>query len=400
MININKDEVKHTEEQVKSYVSANKKILKLVAVLFAVMVLTSHIKGCIAERKANAPKPRIVTLGESSTQDVPVYIKSFGTINALNSADVVAQITGEITEVHFSEGEEVKAGDLLFTIDKAPYKAQLDQAKAQLEAHTVDYNFKKDTLNRNMGLIKKDLVSKQEYEQYQTDMDAAAAQVELDKAKVEEAKINLDYCDITSPIDGVTGKRQVDKGNIVTANSGPTLVNIKTIDKVYIDFTIPDRDLPSVRSAMKEGDLKVSINPEGEDNTYEGELESIDNTVDNKTGTISLRAIIPNGSRALWPGQFVKVSLLLKTEKDVIVVPFEAAQIGKDGYYVFVMGKGDKAELKNIKVGEKYEDKIVVTKGLEEGQQVVIKGQLALRPGTKLIDYNRIPKSMRPVKDE
>ncbi len=255
-----------------------------------------------------------------------------------------------------------------------------------MDGDKIDFQFKKDTYDRNVPLVEKELISKQDFEQIKTDMEAARAKVNLDAAQVEQAQINLDYCDIKAPIDGVTGKRMVDKGNIVTANSGPVLVNIKTIDKVYADFTVPDRELPSVREAMKKTKLKTYLYPEGDKkNEYEGELGSIDNTVDNSTGTVALRAVISNDERGLWPGQFVKVKLILDTMQGAIVVPYEAVQLGQDGEYVFVVERG-KAVLRTLEVGQRQGDDIVITSGLKSGEVVATTGQLGLSPGVPIID--------------
>ncbi|MFC1570908.1 efflux RND transporter periplasmic adaptor subunit, partial [Candidatus Omnitrophota bacterium] len=223
------------------------------------------------------------------------------------------------------------------------------------------------------------------------------SQVELDKADIESAKINLNYCKITSPIDGLTGKRQVDIGNIISANTGPVLVNVKKINELYLDFTLPERDLTEVRKAMKNGTLDVKIKvPGDETDTFDGKLQFVDNTVDNDTGTFALRATVNNDSRSLWPGQFVTVRLILGTEKDAVLVPYSAAQIGKQGYYLFVM-KGRKADLRELTVGSKQEDDIVIEKGVKIGERVVTVGQLGLSPGMPLID---ITKEMEKRKKE
>ncbi|MBD3379057.1 MAG: efflux RND transporter periplasmic adaptor subunit [Candidatus Omnitrophica bacterium] len=386
MINLNRQKASAIKKKATRYAGENRGRLRLALILILAVLLTAHVKSCMKENAGKAPSPRLIKTAKAVEKDVPVFIDSFGTLSPVNSADVVSQITGEIKEVLFDEGQEVQAGDSLFRIDKAPYEADLQQARAQLEGDMVDLKFKEETYKRNLPLVEKDLISKQDFDRIRTEMEAAKARVELDKAKVEEALINLGYCDIKAPIDGVTGKRLVDKGNVVTANTGPVLVNIKTIDRLYVDFTVPDRRLPSVRNAMARSVLKVTITPEGaEAGTYEGSLEAIDNTVNEATGTVALRAVVPNDNRELWPGQFVQVKLVLETLKGAVVVPYEAVQLGKDGEYVFVVSRG-KADLRNVKAGQRHDDDIVVKSGVRSGEVVATTGQLGLSPGVPVID--------------
>jgi multidrug efflux system membrane fusion protein len=269
----------------------------------------------------------------------------------------------------------------------------VDKAEGALAESVEDLKLKTDTFERNKQLYEKELISAQDFDKYKTDMTAAAAATQLNAAELEMAKINLEYCFISSPINGLTGKRQVDLGNIVPANTGPVLVNVKRVDELYLDFTLPERDLDKVRKAMKEGTLDVEITVPGEeDNKYTGKLEFIDNAVNNDTGTFALRAIVENGERALWAGQFVNVRLILGSEKDAILVPYEAAQIGKKGYYVFAVSKKSEADLREVTVGSRQGDSIVIEKGVEAGETVVTDGQLGLSNGMLVVDMAKSEK--------
>ena len=378
-------------EKARKYVRENKPMLKLVATILAVMFLTAHIKGCIAEMEKNKVYPRLVQTGKSFTQTVPIYLDSFGTLSSPEDVDIRSQVTGKILEANFVQGQEVKAGDMLFTIDPSEYKADLDKAQAQLEENLADLKLKKDKLERNRPLVEKNLISKQDFEDLQTEVAAAEAQVQLATAQVELAKINLGYCYIKSPVDGLTGKRLVDIGNIVSANTGPVLVNVKTISELYLDFTLPERDLEKVRKAMGGGQLDVQVTIPGEEDKYEGKLEFINNDVDDQTGTFALRAIVNNDKRGLWAGQFVNVRLILGSAKDAVLVPYDAAQIGKQGYYVF-LAKDRKAELRNVTVGSRQGNNIVIEKGVEPGETVITKGQLGLAPGMLIYDVTEMMK--------
>lgn len=375
--------------------NVRKKLLYAGIVILAFMLL----KGCFARHQKPAVYPRPVKMAGVVTKDVPVYIESFGTLRALNSVDIKSQVTGKIAEVRFKEGDEASKGDILFVIETGEYKAGLEKAEAALSEDVANLKLKQDTLDRNAKLFEKELLSKQDYEKCQTDVASAKAQVALDTAAVELAKINLGYCYIKTPIDGLAGKRQVDIGNIVSANSGPILVNIKTIDRLYLDFTISETDLAAVRNAMAKNKLKVEITVEGDNESpYAGELDSLDNKVDNTTGTLSLWAIVPNENRKLWSGQFVQVDLILDIKKDALMVPSEAVQLGQQGPYLFAVTQDNKADLRIVVTGPDYEGNIVIEKGVNAGEKVVVTGQMGLSPGVPLVDIAVLQKKQEEIK--
>jgi multidrug efflux system membrane fusion protein len=361
----------------------NKKILVFILVF------------CFAFGCAKKPKqeihPRPVETALAKIEDVPIYIDSFGNLNPPYDVDIAAQVTGKVIEARFSEGQEVRKGDLLFVIDPAPYKAALDKAEGALAQDLADLKLNQETLERNKKLLSRQLISQQDFDQFSTNVCASEAKVKMDRAEIELAKINLEYCYIRSPIDGRTGKRLVDPGNIVSANTGPALVNIKTIDNLYMDFTIPEVELTRVRKAMSEGKLKVDIFPEkDETNAHSGILEFLDNAVDNTTGTVLLRAIVSNRDRALWPGQFVTVRLILGIEKNAVIVPYEAVQLGQNGPYLFVVTAQNKADLRLVASGARWHNSLVIKNGVREGETVVTSGQLGLSPGMPVIDIKQV----------
>ena len=360
--------------------------VQAIAGLVMIISVSLLIAGCSKKEAAPEIPPRPVKIAVAFTKDVPIYIDMFGNLATPNNVDIVCQVTGQIKEVYFEEGKEIKAGTPLFTIDPREYQAELNKSKAALAADQVDAKLKFEIFERNKKLIDKKLISQQDFDTYKTDAAASQAQVALDKAAVELAQINLNYCLITSPIDGVTGKRLVDPGNIVTANSGNPLVNIKSIDPLYIDFSLPERNLPEVKAAMAATTLKVEISPAGDSNgPYSGELQMTDNTIDDTTGTISLRATVPNPDRILWPGQFADVKLIVSTAKDAVLVPGTAVQLGQKGMYTYVITDDNKADLRDeITVGQVEGDNVIIEKGIKTGEKVVTYGQMGLSPGAKV----------------
>jgi multidrug efflux system membrane fusion protein len=364
-----------------------KKMKKKIIIVGFFIILVFIIKGCFKNKPQQEIPARPVETALSIQKDATIYIESFGNLYSPNNVDIKSQVTGEIKEIRFKEGQEVAKGDPLFVIDPSSYQAALDKARASLMEDLADLKLKKSTLERNKKLFEKQLISQQDFDKYQTDFASAEAKVRLDYAEIELEKINLDYCYVCSPVNGLTGKRQVDLGNIVSANTGPTLVNVKTIDPLLVDFSIPERELFRVRQSLKEGKLKAEVYFEdNEDKVYNGEIELLDNAVDNSTGTVLLRASVSNKERELWAGQFVRVRLILGEYKDAVLVPYEAIQLGQKGSYLFVVTPRNESELRFVKTANKQKDYIVILDGVKVGEKVVTSGQLGLSPGVKIED--------------
>ncbi len=368
---------------------SNKKLIKTITLVFVLIIMFVLIKTFYLHPQKKAIPPRPVETAIASQKDVPIYLESFGTMVAPQDVTVKSQVTGEIQKIHFVDGQEIAKGDLLITIDPSQYKAELDKAEAALAQDAVNLKLAKDTLERNSQLVKSNLISKQDFEKYQTDVSSAEAKVRLDTANVDVAKITLGYCSICSPISGIMGKRQVDAGNIVIANSGPTLVTIKAIDTLYVDFTIPEKDLSMVRKAMAEGSLKVEISVEGDDNgPYSGDVIFIDNTVDNTTGTVALRGLVDNKTRVLWAGQFVQIKLILGIKIAAVLVPYEAVQLGRKGNYIFAVTADNTADLRQVTPGNRQGNYIVVKEGVIAGEKIVTSGQMGLSQGVTVMDVS------------
>lgn len=364
-----------------------KKIIKKIVLLVIIIALGFLVMNMFKKPPKTAIPPRPVETAVAVQKDVPIYIESFGNLYSPNDVQIKSRISGQITEEKFKEGSEVKKGDLLVVIDPRPYKVALDKAKALLAQDSADLKLKKDTFERNKVLFEKQLISQQDFDRFETDFLSAQAKVQLDQAGVDEAALNLEYCYIRSPINGLAGKTQADLGNMIVAIQETVLVNIKEVDNLYVDFTIPETRLQDVRQAMSADKLQVEVSIENDKNgPYKGQLEMIENTVDNTTGTVLLRAVVPNANRALWPGQFVKVRLILGIEQNAVLVPYKAVQIGQKGDYLFVVSPDNKADLRMVLAGSRQEDHIVIKKGVQPGEKVVVAGYLALSPQADVID--------------
>lgn len=364
-----------------------KNIIILVAVVLIAFLIGRQFIALTKSKHAPGVVPRPVSMATATQKDVRVFISAFGNMATLNNTDVKSQVTGEIKEIRFKDGDEVKQGDVLFVIDSSLYKADLDKASAAVAQDEVDLKMKKDTLARNQQLMGKNLISQQDFEKYETDVESAQSKLLLDKASADTARINLNYCTVIAPITGLTSKRQVDVGNIITANSGPVLVNIKTIDPLYTDFTISENDFKPVQDAFNKEQLDVLVRPSNSANgSREGKLIFLDNAVNNTTGTVALRALVPNSDRYFWPGQFVRVKLVLSVLKDAVLVPTSAIQVGQNGNYLFAVKEDGTADLRFVKIGPVDGDFTVVTENVKPGEKIVTSGVLMLRTGTPIME--------------
>ena len=342
--------------------------------VFGLMVLLFLVRSCNQNKTAPPPPARPVTVAGVITKDVPLYLDEIGTCAANESVQVQAQVSGQIVSRDFKDGADVKKGDLLFTIDKRPYQAALDAAKA-------DNMLAQANLNRQLDLRAKDVTATQ-------DLDTARANAMRTQAAVDAAQVNLDYCSIRSPIDGRAGLRQVDVGNTVTAgSSSAVLVQIDNFDPIYTDFTIAEPDIPLVRRYLGGPNLKVLTDADNDNHpAQEGRLYFIANTLQPGTGTVQARAITPNPEHILWPSQFVQVRLILDLVKNARLVPNSAVQIGQNGPYIFVVKKDSTLDLRPVKPGQKQtNDLTVINDGVQPGETVVTRGQLQLAPGTKVV---------------
>ena len=329
--------------------------------------------------------PPSVTISTAVSRDVPVYLDEIGKNGAFESVTVTPQLGGRITERHFEDGANLQKGQLLFVIDPRPFQAQLDSAKANLAQAKAALELAKIQFARDEGLVGTKAISKQDYDTKKNTVDVDQAQVEAAEAALETAKLNLEYCFIHSPIEGRAGARLVDIGNVVQANT-TSLLLIQRLDPIYADFTITERDLPDVQKQMVRGNLQAQVRlpSDGADRPRMGKVTFLDNAVQNGTGTVNLRATIPNSDRHFWPGQFVNVRLVLSTEKAAVLIPTEATQISQKGPFVYVVKPDQTAELRIVTLGQRQAGNVVVSSGLAAGENVVLTGHLTVVPGLKV----------------
>jgi multidrug efflux system membrane fusion protein len=356
--------------------------------------------GCNKEnpQAASLEDPPLVTVAKAAAEDVPVYLDEIGKSGAFESVTVTPQVGGRITERHEEDGANLEKGQLLFVIDPRPYQAQLDSAQANLAQAKAALELAKIQFARDAELVGTKAISKQDYDTKKNTVDVDEAQVEAAQAAIETAKLNLEYCFIHSPIEGRAGARLVDIGNVVQANTTALLL-IQRLNPIYADFTITERDLAEVQKQMERGTLKaiVRIPSDAEDHARAGKLTFLNNNVQNGTGTVSLRATIANPDHHFWPGQFVNVRLVLATEKSAVVIPSEATQISQKGPFVYVVKPDATAELRQITLGQRQGDNVVVTNGVAAGESVVLTGQLTVVPGSKVKIDQGTPDSASPV---
>jgi multidrug efflux system membrane fusion protein len=309
-------------------------------------------------------------------------IRAIGRVEAYSTVEVKAQVNGQVMQVHFRQGQDVKQGDLLFTIDPRPFEAALHQAEANLAKDRALYRQASADQKRYSFLLKQGVESQQQYDQAEATAASAKAAMEADEASVQTAKLNLEYCTIRAPIDGRTGDLLVHPGNLVKPDGDTAMVVINQVRPVYVDFSIPEQQLPAVREYMAEHKLPVQVSLPGQQGPVEsGELSFVDNSVDAKTGTIALKGTFANADARLWPGEFVNATLVLREHPDALLVPSQAVQTGQQGSFVFVVQPDMKAAIRPVVIGESIDNETVVTSGLKAGETVVTDGQLRLIPG-------------------
>lgn len=350
--------------------------------LFAILAA-----GCTRPPAQPAPPgPAPVTVTRTQLKTVPVQVRAIGTARVYATVAVRPRVGGELTAAHFTEGQFVKAGDRLFTIDPRPYQTALDHAKAQLERDQALLHGAELVLERARQLSGTATITADELDKHRTEVASAAATVTADRAAVRTAELQLGYTTITSPIDGRTGNLLITPGNMVAATEPNPLVVINQISPIAVSFAVPEQNLGSITEHLgkRGGKLPVSAIPRDGSSPLPGELTFVDNAVDAATGTVQLKATFPNQDRRLWPGQFVDVVLTLTDRPDSVTVPAAAVQDGQDGTFVFVV-KGDTAEYRKVTVAfVTAEGESVIEKGLAGGETVVTDGHLRVSPGGKV----------------
>lgn len=362
----------------------------LAAVLLAGLLTGAGCKNQKPKEAAKQP-PVPVTMGQVVKKDMPLHIMAIGRGEAFATVSVTSRVSGQLLKVHFDEGDIVKEGQLLFNIDPKPYLASLDQAKANRQKDLANLKESEADVKRYEGMVKRDFVSQQQYDEKVADAAALRASVKADEAQIRTAQLNLSYCAINSPITGRTGKLLVNAGNQVQSGGTTALVVINQVQPIYVSFSVPEKNLPLVRRYQAQGPLQVEAKTTGQDcQTCLGHLTFIDNEVDESTGTILMRGTFANPTNLIWPGQFVNVILTLTVEKNALTVPTSAVQEGPDGKILFVVGKGDKVEIRPVEVERVVGTTAVIKKGAKAGEKVVTDGHLLLYPDAVVME-KKIP---------
>lgn len=331
-----------------------------------------------------AMPPAAVVVAPAVAQDVPRFLDEIGRCVARESVSVQPQVSGRLTEIHFADGADVKAGDPLFTIDPRPYQAQLAASEAALAQEKAALQLAQSDFARAKTLLEKSAIAQQEFDTIRNTVEVSGAKVKQSQAALDTARLNLEYCSIRSPIEGRTGHRLVDIGNIVTANSGSLLL-IQRINPIYADFSVDEHELAAVQKSMARGPVEVEVSVPGElDPPRKGELSFLDNAVQDGTGTVALRATLQNPDRLFWPGRFVRVRLILSTIKGAVLVPTDATQMSAKGPYVYLIKDDLSAQLQPVKLGQRQGKEIVIEEGVRPGDRVVTVGHFRVMPGGKV----------------
>jgi multidrug efflux system membrane fusion protein len=330
-------------------------------------------------KAATAGRPVPVRAAAAVEKDVPVEVRAVGKIVSSDSVAIRAQVSGALVAAHFTEGQAVKKGDLLLEIDRRPFQAALSETTARLAQDRVRAENARSDATRYAELVEKEFVTRQQYEAAKANAAALEAQVTADEAAVERARLALAYATIRAPISGRTGRLLVHPGNLVSAGSPEALVTIEQVRPVFAEFAIPERHLGTLR-ARQGPPPTVRVSSARAGAAIEGTLAFVNNAVDPATGTILLKAHIPNEDEALWPGQLVDVSLRIAERAKAVVVPSSAVAAGQQGDYAYVVTSEKKAQLRPVVVEQAGEAEVVVSKGIAPGEVVVTEGQLKLRP--------------------
>lgn len=392
---------------------------------FWITALSLSLAGCGSKAQQNFERPPApVTVSAAVSQDVSNYLDALGKIVARETVAIQPQVSGRITQIHFTDGANVKRGQLLFTVDPRPFEANLKQAQANLSRDAAlkkqaEANLAREIAREKWGLtqveryrtlVEHGVVASEQYQQLRADYDTLKANTEaaramvrsadetikVDNAAIETARVQLSYCYIHSPIDGRAGQRLVDVGNVVNPGGGTggdanstipsnALLVIERLNPIYADFTISQNNLSAVQQQMREGSLRAEVRmPDTNDDAVFGQLTFVDNAVQNETGQVTLRATLPNPDQRFWPGRFVNVRLVLSTVQSAVLVPATAPQMSANGSYVYVVKPDSTAEQRPVELGQRQGDLIVVQKGVAAGEQIVTDGQLGVTPGGKV----------------
>jgi membrane fusion protein, multidrug efflux system len=364
-----------------------------IVALVSVLLIVAGLAACNSDKKMQKPVvaavPVVVATAEQKS--MPVEVTGIGSVEPFNTVGIKPMVSGEIKSVNFKEGQDVSKGQLLFAIDRAPMDAALHRAQATLARDEANAANDRAQAARYESLFKAGVVSKEQTDQMMTAADASAALVKADKAAVDDARVQLQYATLYSPISGRTGSLMVRLGNVIKANPDNPIVTINQIAPIYVTFTIPEQYLSEVKRYMAQHSLTVRAAIPNDPKPAIGHLTFIDNAVDTQTGTIKMKGTFENSDHRLWPGQFVNVTLTLATQPNAITVPQEALQTGQQGQFVYVVRPDNTAEFRPVTVARTVEGRAVIASGVQAGDRVVTDGQLRIRPGESKLEIQETP---------
>jgi len=367
--------------------NVNQLTRKLTWVFGAALAAAALLAACSSNQATppRAPEAVPVRVAAAEERRVPVQIATIGRAEAYSTVGVKSLVEGQLLTAHFREGQEVRRGSRLFTIDPRPFEAALAEARARRARDAALAEKADKDAVRYKELVARDLVSRQQYDQAVADAVSLKATVKADQAQVDDARLRLSFCYINAPITGRAGSLLVYAGNIVKANADTPLVVIHQVDPIYVNFAVPEQNLAAIKQAMAAGRLEVTATAPGDAGPpVRGRLTFIDNAVDTTTGTIVLKGTFANGNHRLWPGQFVNTVLTLRWIENAVVVPAEAVQAGQQGSFVFVVREGGSAEARPVTTGFAVGPQMVIERGVCAGERVVTDGQVRLTPGAKV----------------
>ena len=341
--------------------------------------------SCKDKKKTKATL-QTVTVEKAVSKTIPVYYDFVGNTQSIQSVNITARVEGYLTERNFKDGQNVNKGDLLFVIDPRTYKASLDEAQAQLDKDRAALNYSLEQVARYQPLVKKQYITTDEFDQYVTQSDEALAAVKADEAQVVQAELNLSYCYMRAPFSGRIGRRMVDVGNLVgVAGQDNTLATLVKLDPIYVYFSPTERDIAILTKQYNKGELKAYVVlPDEKIYPEAGYVDFIDNTVDESTGTIAMRAVIPNPEKLVLPGQYTKIRLYVDDKPDAVLVPQKAVMSQQGENIVYVLGEGNKVVSTKVTTGTQYKQYTVIEKGLKAGQVVVTDGLQKIKDGVEV----------------
>jgi membrane fusion protein, multidrug efflux system len=367
------------------------RLILLIAII-AVAACSSESRTAVSAQQTSPPgrgggggASVPVTVGHVVRKSMPLDLRVIGSVEPASTVEIRSQITGQLTSIGFTEGDDVKQGDVLFSLDRRPLEAALRQAEANLQRDVAQSANAQVQAQRLSDLAQRGIVSRDQLDTSKATAAALEGTIEADRAAVENARIQLQYATITAPISGRTGALIVHAGSLVRANDTTPMVVINQLAPINVTFAVPEARLPALKQYMARGNVSISAEPPNDAAAVSvGRLAFVDNAIDQTTGTIRAKGSFANGDHRLWPGQFVNVTMTLGTDRDAIVVPSPAVQTGPDGPYVFVI-KGDQtADLRTVQVGRVAGTETIITGGLETNETVVTDGQLRLTPGARV----------------